>query len=201
MAQLAGDVGQPGAEQEHMHPVAIVGHRVQEMQQDLRVAAIDPEMSHSTTSGGGRVTWRLRAMVRISPPWRRLWRMVRRRSVTGPARVGAQPPRAAQIERQHQAADFRAWRRRSPRRSSPRSPLLQPFLLGHGQHRVRHRRLFLGAGLASRGCAIASATRRLPGAARSGCFSFCASSSAIATACSAAVGSRQNRSNAWSNTS
>ena len=38
MAQLAGDVGQPRAEQEHVHAVAVVGHRVQEMQQDLRVA-------------------------------------------------------------------------------------------------------------------------------------------------------------------
>ena len=45
-------------------------------------------MSHSTTSGGTRVCRRLRAMLRISPPWRRLWRMVRRRSVTGPSGSG-----------------------------------------------------------------------------------------------------------------
>ena len=51
------------------------------------------------------------------------------------------------------------------------------------------------------GGAKASATRREAGGARSCFFSFCASSSAIATACSAAVGSRQNRAKAWSNTS
>jgi hypothetical protein len=49
--------------------------------------------------------------------------------------------------------------------------------------------------------AKASATRREAGGGRSGFFSFCASSSAIAAACSAADGSRQNRAKAWSNTS
>ncbi len=45
-------------------------------------------MSQSTTSGGGRVTRRVAAICRISPPWRRLWRMVARRSASGPVGSG-----------------------------------------------------------------------------------------------------------------
>ncbi len=39
MAQLPGDVGEAGAEQERVDVVAVVRDRVQEVQQDLRVAA------------------------------------------------------------------------------------------------------------------------------------------------------------------
>ena len=49
--------------------------------------------------------------------------------------------------------------------------------------------------------AKASATRREAGGARSGLGFFCASSRAIAAACSAAEGSRQNKAKAWSKTS
>ena len=35
MAQHPGDVGEPRAEQEHAHPVPVVGHGVEEVQQDL----------------------------------------------------------------------------------------------------------------------------------------------------------------------
>ena len=38
LAQLPGDVGDPGAEHEAVHAVAIVGHRVHEVQQHARVA-------------------------------------------------------------------------------------------------------------------------------------------------------------------
>ena len=37
MAQLPSNIRQPGAEQETMHPLPLIGDGMQEMQQDLRI--------------------------------------------------------------------------------------------------------------------------------------------------------------------
>ncbi len=147
-------------------------------------------MSQSTTSGGGRVCRRARAMSRISPPCRRLSRIVRRRSTRGPSGSGRS--------------------RRVGRRSSGRTSLrisrfgggdiggahrleihpLQAFVLAHREHRIHRRRLLARALAAPR--AAWRTPRRCggsPAAARSaGGFSLPASINAMTAACRAAVG-------------
>ena len=163
VAQLAGDVGQPGAEQEDVHAVAVVGHRVQEMQQDLRVAAHRCRRCRTARpAAAAAYLRRLRAMVRISPPWRRLCAdgaaQVGR---PGPVGSGAQPPRAAQVERQDQAADLALGRGDFGGAHRLEIHALQAFLVGHGQHRVLHRRFVLRG----RGGVRASAGQRFGDAA------------------------------------
>ena len=98
-------------------------------------------MSHSTTSGGGRVCRRLRAIVRISPPVAQAGAdgapQVGQRS----QRVGPLPPRPAQVERQGQPPDLPLGL--LDLRGAHRLEVhpLQPFLVGDGQHRVLHRRV------------------------------------------------------------
>ena len=123
-----------------------------------------PEMSQSTTSGGGRVTWRLRAMVRISPPWRRLCRIVRRRSITGPQRIGAQPAGAAAGRAAASGGGFRASPRRSRRRSSPRNPCAAAV---RGRDTVSTASC-IGGWSSSRGCGLARPGHRLGDAAAAG---------------------------------
>ena len=105
--------------------------------------AIEPEMSHSTTSGGGRVLRRLRAIVRISPPWRRLARMVRRRSVTGPSGSG----RSRRVRRRSSGRVSRRISRLAAVDLGGAHRLeihpLQPLLVGDGEHGVLHRRVLL----------------------------------------------------------
>ena len=158
-------------------------------------------MSQSTTSGGGRVTWRLRAMVQDLAALAQALADGAAEVGHRTQRIGAQATGAAQVERQDQTTDLAL--RRGDLLGAHRLEVhaLQAFLVGHGQHRVHHRRFVLGArpGFARLRHRLGDAAAA--GGGRSGCLSFCASSSAIATACSAAVGSRQNRLNAWSNTS
>ena len=145
-------------------------------------------MSQSTTSGGGRVTL---AVARDGQDLAALAQAL----ADGAAqvghraeRIGAQPAGAAQVERQHEAADFAL--RLGDLVGAHRLEVhaLQAFLVGHGQHRVHHRRFVLGArpGFArlrhGLGDAAAAGRRAF------GLLSFCASSSAMAAACSAAVG-------------
>ena len=158
-------------------------------------------MSHNTTSGGGRVIWRLRAISRISPPWRRLVRMVRRRSMAGPIGSG----RLRRVRRRSSGS-----RRRL---ISCLAALISAALMASKSMVCRRSRSLtvstasicggssFGLDGGGRLGAIASATRLAAGGGRSCFFSFCASISAIAAACSATAGSRQNNANACSNTS
>ena len=104
-------------------------------------------MSQSTTSGGGRVTL---AVARDGQDLAALAQAL----ADGAAqighrtqRIGAQPAGAAQVERQHQAADLAL--RLGDLVGAHRLEVhaLQAFLVRHGQHRVHHRRFVLGARL------------------------------------------------------
>ncbi len=62
-------------------------------------------------------------------------------------RIGPQPSRAAQVERQHQAADFAFGRGNVIGAHCLEVHALQAFAVRYGQHRVLHRGFVLGAGL------------------------------------------------------
>ena len=183
-----------------LHALAVVGDRVQEVQQDLRVAG----------HGAGDVAQHHERR-RPRPPAERASSGSRRpaagsrgwcgaRSMRGPSGSGRSRRVAAEVERQHEAADFCLGARDLGGAHASKSMRLQPFLLADGERRVERGRLVFG------GCAACAGRRALRPRGRrrrgaSGGFALPASSTAIAPACRAAAGSRQNRAKAWSNTS
>ena len=146
-------------------------------------------MSHSTTSGGGRVT------AAVARDRQDLAALAQAGANGAPqvgdrsAAVGAQPARAPQVERQHQAADFPLRLGRFRRRSSPRNPSAAAV---PGRTRSASRRVIGGSSCGFGGSRVV--LRESLGDAAGGgrrllrLRSFCASSSAIAAACSAADG-------------
>ena len=108
-------------------------------------------MSQSTTSGGGRVDLAVAGD-------RQDLAALAQALADGAAqvgdrarRVGAQPAGAAQVERQHQAADLALGLGDLLGAHRLEVHPLQAFLVRHGQHRVHHRRFVLGRGGLSRG--------------------------------------------------
>ena len=102
--ERAGDVGEPRAEQEGVHALSRIRHRMQEMQEQPRVFAIEPEMSSSATIGGCRSS-RPRYLRSISAP--PAFMLARKRAahvddVAVP--VGREAARLHLVEREHHAA-------------------------------------------------------------------------------------------------
>ena len=203
-AQLAGDVGQPRAEQEDVDAVAVVGHRVQEVQQDLRVAAHRAgdvaqhdqrrRAGHAAVAGDGQD---FAALAQAGADGARAGRS------RGPRRIRPQPAGAAQVQRQHQAADLRFARRRFRRRPSPRNP---SSAAAPGRRRSAPRRSSAAPPRASASVASRLAHRLGDAAAAGRRASPAWAPSARPAAPSPRparrpTGSRQNSANAWSNTS
>ena len=103
-------------------------------------------MSHSTTSGGGRslaaVTGDLQDFAALAQALADGAAEVGDRAV----RVGAQPPRAPQVQRQRQAADFLLGCGDLLGAHRLEIHALEAFLIRHRQHRVLHRRFVLRRG-------------------------------------------------------
>ena len=86
VAQLAGDVGEAGAEQEGVDAVAVVGDRMQEVQEHARVALHRARRCRTArpAAAAARRGWRKRRVI-TSPPARAVARRVARRSACVPA--------------------------------------------------------------------------------------------------------------------
>ena len=156
-------------------------------------------MSHNTTSGGGRTTRSARARSTSSPPCRKPARKVAAMSMRLPWVAG----RSRRVRRRSSG------RRR--RRISSRAAVISAALIAsksivcsRSESLTVRTASISGASSVSRRSRRslnASATRRLPAAGRASDFGALSPSSAIAASNCAAAGSRQNKSNAPSNTS
>ena len=143
MAQLPRDIGQPGAEQETMHPVPFIGDGMQEMQQDLRItrhAAANVTQHHQ-----GRRLFHALLVFKLQDITTKPQALAKcgAQIHNAPSGMRAKAPRRFFIKRQGQLTDFLLGCGDFSRRHGFKIQLLQLFAVTHREAHILARRFRL----------------------------------------------------------